>query len=287
MNGPTLGLLTNMKYLILPFACVVLFASTDLAQQTNAKTRCVLEVSASESIAGKDPADPSESIADKNLADPLVVPTASSPLTTFTATATNLASKRVYDCVLSSGHVRFEDIPEGMYKLTVRSASFKTSEQIHSLNCAYTENGIDPVDVLMERGSPSEVVSRKTIVVTTTRNPDKLTVAGDGDRQTQAPPPSRKGVPKIVSGGVLNGKAKVLPKPVYPPAAYSAKASGSVVVQVLVDETGKVVSASAVSGHPLLQPAAVAAARQAEFSPTLLNGVPVKVSGVLTYNFVP
>jgi len=41
-----------------------------------------------------------------------------------------------------------------------------------------------------------------------------------------------------------------------------------------------------VSGHPLLQQAAVAAARQAKFTPTKLNGSPVKVSGILTYNFV-
>ena len=57
-------------------------------------------------------------------------------------------------------------------------------------------------------------------------------------------------------------------------------------VQIVVDESGRVISASAVSGHPLLQQAAVAAARQARFSPTLLSGQPVKVSGVITYNFV-
>ena len=64
------------------------------------------------------------------------------------------------------------------------------------------------------------------------------------------------------------------------------RASGTVTVRVTVDETGSVTSAKAVSGHPLLQAAAVAAARQAKFSPTLLSGKPVKVSGVLTYNFV-
>jgi len=41
-----------------------------------------------------------------------------------------------------------------------------------------------------------------------------------------------------------------------------------------------------VSGHPLLRAAAVAAARGARFSPTKLSGQPVKVSGVITYNFV-
>ena len=57
-------------------------------------------------------------------------------------------------------------------------------------------------------------------------------------------------------------------------------------MQIVVDETGKVLAATAVGGHPLLQKAAVTAARQERFSPTLLSGQPVKVSGVVTYNFV-
>ena len=90
---------------------------------------------------------------------------------------------------------------------------------------------------------------------------------------------------KTISGGVLNGKAISLPKPPYPPVARAAKASGTVVVQVTVDENGNVVSAEAVSGHPLLRAAAVAAARGARFAPTKLSGQPVKVSGVIQYNF--
>lgn len=101
------------------------------------------------------------------------------------------------------------------------------------------------------------------------------------------PPPPKKEPPKTISGGVLNGKATSLPKPPYPPAARAVRASGAVSVQVLISETGSVVSANAVSGHPLLRPAAVSAARGARFSPTLLSGQPVKVSGVITYNFVP
>lgn len=90
---------------------------------------------------------------------------------------------------------------------------------------------------------------------------------------------------KTVSGGVLNGKAINLPKPAYPPIAKQTNASGTVVVQVLVDEKGNVVTARAVSGHPLLQAVSVAAARQAKFSPTKVNGKPVKVSGVIRYEF--
>jgi len=101
------------------------------------------------------------------------------------------------------------------------------------------------------------------------------------------PPPEAKPTPRApISGGVLNGKAISLPKPAYPPIARAAHASGTVVVQVLIDENGNVVSASAVSGHPLLINAAVSAARSARFSPTKLSGQPVKVTGVIQYNFV-
>jgi TonB family protein len=92
---------------------------------------------------------------------------------------------------------------------------------------------------------------------------------------------------KPISGGVLNGKALSLPMPVYPPIAKAARASGTVVVQVLIDEEGKVVEARAISGHPLLQNAAKEAALLAQFAPTRLSGQPVQVTGVLTYNFVP
>lgn len=90
-----------------------------------------------------------------------------------------------------------------------------------------------------------------------------------------------------ISGGVLNGKATSLPKPPYPALARAARASGTVIVQVTVDESGRVTEARAISGHPLLRAAAEQAARQARFSPTNLAGQPAKVKGVLSYNFTP
>ncbi len=91
---------------------------------------------------------------------------------------------------------------------------------------------------------------------------------------------------QTISGGILNGKAKTLVKPAYPAAAKAVKAQGAVNVQVTIDEQGNVISATAVSGHPLLRAAAVTAARASKFLPTLLGGKPVKVSGVIVYNFV-
>jgi periplasmic protein TonB len=100
-------------------------------------------------------------------------------------------------------------------------------------------------------------------------------------------PPPKSDVPRApISGGVLNGKAVRLVQPPYPAIARSAHASGQVRVQVLIDENGNVISASAISGHPLLQGAAAAAARQSKFTPTKLSGQAVKVTGVIIYNFV-
>ncbi|MBK8810819.1 MAG: TonB family protein [Acidobacteria bacterium] len=99
--------------------------------------------------------------------------------------------------------------------------------------------------------------------------------------------PTPKPVPRIISGGVVNGKATNLVKPPYPAAARAVRASGAVNVQVTIDENGNVISASAVSGHPLLRAAAASAARSSKFSPTLLSGQPVKVTGVIVYNFQP
>ncbi len=87
-----------------------------------------------------------------------------------------------------------------------------------------------------------------------------------------------------VSGGVLNGRASSLPIPRYPPSARGV--SSQVVVGVVFDETGKVIWAHAMSGHPLLQKAAEEAALKATFPPFKLEGKPEKVYGVLIYNFV-
>jgi hypothetical protein len=86
----------------------------------------------------------------------------------------------------------------------------------------------------------------------------------------------------IYAGGVLNGKAVSLPQADYP----SSGPSGTVIVVVTIDETGKVIAAHAVSGHPALRGASEQAARKARFTPTTLCGKPVKVNGSIVYNFV-
>ena len=106
-------------------------------------------------------------------------------------------------------------------------------------------------------------------------------VAANQPQQNQdKQPPNGKRPP--VAGGMLNGKAIYLPQPEVP----AGDATGVVLVQILIDEQGSVVDARAVSGPPHLQGAAVSAARLARFTPTLLMGEPVRVSGTLSYNFV-
>lgn len=128
----------------------------------------------------------------------------------------------------------------------------------------------------------------KGLAGSTADAPSDNKTGGDTPPPPPPPPPAPKpAVPKKISGGVLNGKATSLPKPPYPAAARAVRASGAVNVQVTINEAGSVVSATAVSGHPLLKQAAEQAARQAKFAPTTLSGQAVSVSGVIVYNFVP
>jgi protein TonB len=103
--------------------------------------------------------------------------------------------------------------------------------------------------------------------------------------EAPAAPPVRTGPLKPVSGGILNGRAVSLPAPTYPEMAKRARLAGLVEVEVLIDITGKVISAKATKGPPLLMQAAEQAAKQARFTPTLLSGQPVRIAGTINYNF--
>jgi TonB family protein len=107
------------------------------------------------------------------------------------------------------------------------------------------------------------------------------------------PPPPRqqaqssKDAPKriTVSGGVMQGSATRKVRPAYPPIAKAASAKGAVQIQVTINESGEVIGAQVISGHPILRDAALQAAKQWRFKPTELSGVPVKTQGIITFNF--
>jgi TonB family protein len=104
-----------------------------------------------------------------------------------------------------------------------------------------------------------------------------------------APVASTSGQPlpkKIrVSGGVLQANAVKKVSPPYPPEAKADGVFGEVQIEILISETGQVVEATVLSGPEPLREAALTAARAWEFKPTELSGVPVKVQGVLRFNF--
>src|SRR5262249_48104836 len=99
------------------------------------------------------------------------------------------------------------------------------------------------------------------------------------------PTPVKSQIQRMTSQ-MLISKIISLPQPPYPIMARQIGVHGSVPVQILIDESGRVISAQPVSGHPFLTNAAKEAAMRGRFTPTILNGQPVKVQGVITYNFV-
>lgn len=223
------------------------------------------------------------------------------------ATAVNVKTRQVYRSRLRNGMPYFSQLPEGRYNLTVTKAGFKQSKDIYEVVCDEAENGVLSALIPLVNGSPRQIhtVQRNVLAI---RAGEKFTigseyinapVSGVGveriesnnqpiniDGQPRQSGDKSRSVPKIINKGIVNGSAISLPKPTYPPAAKAVRAAGTVSVQVTIDEEGNVISASAVGGHPLLHQAAVGAARQAKFRPTLLSGTPVKVTGIITYLFV-
>ena len=103
---------------------------------------------------------------------------------------------------------------------------------------------------------------------------------------TPAPIPKKPEGPIRMPSSIISGKTIEKPAPPYPPIAKAAGIQGTVAVQIVIDEKGHVISAKATSGPPLLMNAAVQAAYRASFTPTVLSGQPVKVTGSITYNFL-
>jgi TonB family protein len=169
-----------------------------------------------------------------------------------------------------------ERLPTGGTTGTVDPAAFELSywESI--------KNSTDPEDfkAYLEKypsGQFAALAKNKIRILPTSTKDAETDAGGSQNSQPQS---------SAVSGGILNDKAVKLIQPPYPPIARAARASGQVQVQVLVDENGNVITAQAISGHVLLQAAAVAAARVSKFSPMKVAGQPVKVNGVVVYNFV-
>jgi TonB family protein len=205
--------------------------------------------------------------------------------------------------------VRRRDLVSVHYAMPADAADFRKAQQCVAEGMPLAEQAValdgdspvawsQKVNLLREAAKLAEMEGDETrkaeyarqadaALETETRLAREAQASRSGDVQNapdQAATPSNRRT--LVSGGVLNGKAIYKPQPAYPPDARAARAAGTVTVQILIDEEGKVIEAHAVSGHPLLRDAAETAARNSRFSPTRLQGQPVKVSGVITYSFV-
>lgn len=99
------------------------------------------------------------------------------------------------------------------------------------------------------------------------------------------PPPPTPPVPVRVGGNIRPPSKVRDTAPVYPGIAQQANVQGLVILEALIGTDGRVQNARVLRGHPLLNDAALAAVRQWEYTPTLLNGVPVSVVMSVTVDF--
>jgi protein TonB len=108
----------------------------------------------------------------------------------------------------------------------------------------------------------------------------------EGGFDIAAPPPSPPPpAPVRVGGGIRPPQKTKHVTPLYPAVAQSARVQGTVIIEATIDLDGKVSDARVLRGHSLLDGEALAAVRQWEFTPTLLNGVPTPVIMTVTVNF--
>lgn len=161
---------------------------------------------------------------------------------------------------------------------------------------------IDPAKVTPKPPAPNNHVLVHGVPVGLYSSPTTGIPSGLNSDPSEAPPPpaptpTPKPVPTpeptpvvqkmiTVSTGVLQGKAIRKIQPPYPQIARQVKAAGTVPIQITISEEGRVIEASPVGGHPMLRDAARQAALQWVFSPTVLSGKPVQVSGVISFNFI-
>ena len=110
---------------------------------------------------------------------------------------------------------------------------------------------------------------------------------GTSTSVTPPPPPPEPSTPKLVRvGGVIREPRKILHvAPIYPEFARQARAQGTVILECILDATGRVESVKVLGSQPLLDDAAVRAVRQWRYTPTELNGVPVPVLMTIMVRF--
>ena len=195
------------------------------------------------------------------------------------------------------------EAPPDVVRNTIRPAH-SDNQQTRSTRTVLISSTADPTRVPVNVGTkasdipparPDSVIDRFNADPPTPYASSRGVPGGTGTGPGQIvnmpdPPPAALPTPTPVKvlriSRVLNSQALELPKPVYPHVAKHIRQQGTVTVQVMIDESGNVISAKATSGPPLLTGPSEKAALRARFSPTRISDHPVRVSGVITYNFV-
>jgi TonB family protein len=211
------------------------------------------------------------------------------PVSDAAAKAVLTKTKKIYDSSAQDEMPYFSALPIGVYAVRITKAGYKQTKLNVAVDCADRKSTDLFAVISVMPGSPKQSWKISDVIARTIPGPLEGVAVGPADGNASVSPPatdqSAAAERQPVNKGVLNGFAISLPAPKVLPTAKAMGASGTVIVQVLIDEDGNVVSATSTSGHPLLRGSAVDAARKARFKPTLLSGVPIKVSGVIVYKF--
>lgn len=212
--------------------------------------------------------------------------------------------------VVDSGKLTFEPsevtyrsimyyLDENMVKMASQPNASPAQPSPAPANSVAADTTAAKVEPQLEAANNKPAANKVTALPPTPTSKDNLNaspaeVKGLADNSTGSkvimdsePPPSPAPRPILrpISGGVLNGAAIHLPPPTYPETAKRMRTAGVVTIEVVIDEIGKVISATAANGPATLREAAIQAALKARFSPTKLSGQPVKVFGTISYKF--
>lgn len=215
-----------------------------------------------------------------------------------TAAAVNGITKKAYRSITKKGMPFFAKLPAGNYRITVTKSGFSRSIDELALDCAEQDK---LWSILLYPGNPGQTaklyeirglmepyqIKSKDDVKARPVTPGEVNVKPGEEPVISTPPMPKPPVPKSINVGVMNGRAINLVKPPFPEEARSAGASGTVEVEVTVDENGDVTSAKAISGDKTFYKVTEEAAKASKFSPTRLSGQTVKVKGIIIYNFIP